>query len=179
MQDDARPKVKAALMRVEKNLNGKESIPTPKITSSSINTGTTKKEAVAFPRFKGAEKPGGSSFPDFPVWLSNWNQHVLDYEEKSRGNVLLSRLVGQTRVRFELESGEECLEYGSSNIQSSLNQLRAKGPDRHLNSLAAVIIEFRAERFAALREAMKMFNAVELDTRCFPSVLSVARNRQL
>ena len=57
MQNDARPKVKAALMCAEKNLNGKELIPTPRMTSSSINTGATKKEAVAFPRFKGAEKP--------------------------------------------------------------------------------------------------------------------------
>ena len=30
MQDNARPKIKAALMRAEKNLNGKEAAPTPK-----------------------------------------------------------------------------------------------------------------------------------------------------
>ena len=62
MQNDARPKVKAALMRAEKSLNGKEPVSTPETTSSSLNKGTTKKETVALPRFEGAEKPGSSPF---------------------------------------------------------------------------------------------------------------------
>ena len=44
-----------------------------------------------------------------------------------------------------------------------LNQLLAKGPDRHLNNLAAVVTKFRAGRFAAQGDVKKMFNAVELD----------------
>merc|ERR1712237_375 len=100
MQNDAWPKVKAALMREEKSLNGKESVPTPEMTSSSGNTGTTKKGAVALPRFEGAEKPGGSPFLDYPVGLRNWNQHILDYEEKSRYNLWLSHLVKDAQERI-------------------------------------------------------------------------------
>ena len=48
---------------------------------------------MVLPRFQGVEKPGGSSpFLEFPVWLRNWNQHIGDYEEKSRSNMLLSHL---------------------------------------------------------------------------------------
>ena len=54
MQNDVRPKVKAAFMRAEKSLNGKEPVSTPETTSSSINKGTTKKEAMALPKFEGA-----------------------------------------------------------------------------------------------------------------------------
>ena len=50
MQTEARPKVKVALMRAEKSLNGKEPVPTPETTSSPIKTGTTEKEAMALPR---------------------------------------------------------------------------------------------------------------------------------
>ena len=48
---------------------------------------------MALPKFCGAEKPGGGSpFLEFPVWLLNWNQHIGDYKEKSRSNMLLSHL---------------------------------------------------------------------------------------
>ena len=40
----------------------------------------------------GAEKPSNSPFLDFPVWLENWQQHIVDYEAKSRSNLLLSHL---------------------------------------------------------------------------------------
>jgi len=93
MQNKARPKVTEALLRAEKSLNGTEPVSTPGTTSSSTNKGTTKKEAVALPKFQGAEKPGGGSpFLEFPVWLRNWNKHIEDYEEKSCSNMLLSHL---------------------------------------------------------------------------------------
>ena len=73
MQDEARPKVKAALYRVEAVL--KDVVPAPAaVISSSGNKGTTKKEAVALPKFQGAEKPGADTpFLTFPVWFRNWN----------------------------------------------------------------------------------------------------------
>merc|ERR1712237_49689 len=54
--------------------------------------GTTRKEAVTLPTFSGIEKPGCSPFLEYPVWLKNWNQHIVDYEDKSRCNMLLSHL---------------------------------------------------------------------------------------
>jgi len=81
-------KTRAALLHAERNLDGKESGSTPETTSSSTNTGTTKKEAVALPRIEGAGKPGGSPFLGCPVWLRNWNQHIADCKEKSRYNAL-------------------------------------------------------------------------------------------
>ena len=86
------PGIKATLHRVEAELKDKDPV-TPTVMSSSANKGTMKKEAVALPKFQGAEKPGGSSpFLEFPVWLSNWNRHIGDYEEKSCSNMLLSHL---------------------------------------------------------------------------------------
>ena len=44
----------------------------------------------------------------------------------------------------------------------SLNQLLAKGPDRYLNNLAGVIINFRNGREAAKGDVGKMYNCVFL-----------------
>ena len=44
----------------------------------------------------------------------------------------------------------------------SLNDLLAKGPDRYLNNLAAVVTGFKDGRFAAQGDVKKMFNAVKL-----------------
>ena len=44
----------------------------------------------------------------------------------------------------------------------SLNDLLAKGPDRYLNNLAALVTGFRDGRFAAQGDVKKMFNAVKL-----------------
>ena len=44
----------------------------------------------------------------------------------------------------------------------SLNQILAKGPDRYLNNLAGVIINFRDGRVAAKGDVRKMYNAVRL-----------------
>ena len=44
----------------------------------------------------------------------------------------------------------------------SLNQLLAKGPDRHLNNLAAVVTKFQAGHYAAQGDVKKMFHAVKL-----------------
>merc|ERR1712237_277780 len=94
MQTDVRPKIKAALVVAVASL--KDAVPisptTPPVSGSGYK-GTTKKEAVALPKFASAEKSGGGSpFLEFPVWLQNWNQHIGDYEEKSRSNMLLSHL---------------------------------------------------------------------------------------
>ena len=80
MQKNVQPKVKAALLRAERNLDEDESGSTPEMTSPSTNVGTAKKEAVALPRVEGTEKPGGSSFLGYPVWLRKWNQHDVDYK---------------------------------------------------------------------------------------------------
>ena len=44
----------------------------------------------------------------------------------------------------------------------SLNDLLAKGPDRYLNNLAALVTAFRDGRFLAQGDLKKMFNAVKL-----------------
>ena len=94
MRVDARPKISAALLLVEKDLRKKETVSTTGSTAISSATlkGTTKKEAVSLPKFSGTEKPGSSPFLEYPMWLRNWNQPIMDYEEKSRCNMLLSHL---------------------------------------------------------------------------------------
>ena len=44
----------------------------------------------------------------------------------------------------------------------SLNQVLAKGPDRYLNNLAGVIINFREGRVAAKGDVAKMYNCIQL-----------------
>ena len=44
----------------------------------------------------------------------------------------------------------------------SLNQILAKGPDKFLNNLAGVIINFRNGRYAAKGDVKKMYNFVLL-----------------
>ena len=46
----------------------------------------TKREAVQFPLFKGFEKD--SPFLEFPTWLPQWNDLIVDYEEKVRARLL-------------------------------------------------------------------------------------------
>ena len=76
MLNDVRPRVKAALMHMEKSPNGKEPDSTPEATSSPRNKGTTESEAVALPRMEG--KPGSRSVLSYPVWLRNQNQHIRE-----------------------------------------------------------------------------------------------------
>ena len=85
MRVDARPKIMAALLLAEKDLKEREPVPTTGSTATSTATakGTTRKEAVTLPTFSGIEKPRCSPFLEYPVWLKNWNQHIVDYEEKS------------------------------------------------------------------------------------------------
>ena len=94
MRVDARPKIMAALLLAEKDLKEREPVSTTGSTATSTATakGTTKKESVTLPKFSGIEKPGCSPFLEYPVWLKNWNQHIVDYKEKSRCNMLLSHL---------------------------------------------------------------------------------------
>ena len=54
----------------------------------------------------------------------------------------------------------------------SLNQILAKGPDRFLNNLAGVILNFRSGRIAVKGDVRKMYNCVKLTpedsfTQCF------------
>ena len=65
--------------------------PAPHSASSTVRSGT-KREPVSLPSFMGAEKPGNTPFQDFPVWLKNWQDHIVDYEAKSRSNLLLNHL---------------------------------------------------------------------------------------
>ena len=44
----------------------------------------------------------------------------------------------------------------------SLNQILAKGPDRYINNLAGVIINFRNGRVAVKGDVKKMYNSVRL-----------------
>ena len=53
-----------------------------------------------------------------------------------------------------------------------MNQLLAKGPDRFLNNLAGVILQFRNGRMAAKGDVRKMYNCIKLTkedafTQCF------------
>ena len=73
----------------------------------------------------------------------------------------------------------------------SLNQILAKGPDRYLNNLAGVIINFRNGREAVKGDVKKMYNSVKLaredayvqcflwrglDTSCSPETYQVTVN---
>ena len=44
----------------------------------------------------------------------------------------------------------------------SLNQILAKGPDKFLNNLSGVLVNFRNGRFAAKGDVKKMYNSVRL-----------------
>ena len=48
----------------------------------------------------GSEKAGCSPFLDYPIWKINWEQYVVDYEEKSRSNLLLSHLDQDAKKRI-------------------------------------------------------------------------------
>ena len=61
-------------------------------TAAASSRSGTKRELVSLPKFEGSEKPGNNPFLDFPVWLENWQNHIVDYEAKSRSNLLLSHL---------------------------------------------------------------------------------------
>ena len=43
------------------------------------------------PKFFG-EKKSRQPFLKYPIWLKNWQSHIVDYEEKSRANMLMSHL---------------------------------------------------------------------------------------
>ena len=51
----------------------------------------TRKELVTLPKFTGDEKMG-QPFLTYPIWLTDWKSHIVDYEDKSRANMLLSHL---------------------------------------------------------------------------------------
>ena len=94
--NEARIKIRAALLLAEEGLKKMESTystttPGSHTASAPIKSGT-KREPVSLPKFVGNEKPGNIPFLDFLVWLENWKQHISDYEEKSRSNLLLSHL---------------------------------------------------------------------------------------
>ena len=55
--------------------------------------------------------------------------------------------------------------FDASRVQGggpALNQILAKGPDRFLNNLAGVLVNFRNGRFAAKGDVKKMYNCVRL-----------------
>ena len=98
---EARAKLKGALLLAEEGLKKLEPA-APATTTRSHATSVaaksgTKREPVSLPKFAGSEKPGNSPFLDFPVWLMNWQQHIIDYEDKSRSNLLLSHLDKENR----------------------------------------------------------------------------------
>ena len=84
MAREARPKIRAALMVADKVL--RDVTATPGVTTSGYKPSSTKFEPVSLPNFKGAEKPGCSPF--------------LDYEDKSRSNLLLSHLDKEAQRRI-------------------------------------------------------------------------------
>ena len=102
--NEARIKIRAALFLAEEGLKKMESMslattPGSHAVSAPVKS-ATKREPVAVPKFVGNEKPGNSPFLEFLVWLENWNQHISDYEEKSRSNLLLSHLDKEATKRI-------------------------------------------------------------------------------
>ena len=57
----------------------------------SIKINQTKMEPVTLVKFLGLEKEG-QAFLQFLIWFKNWENHIVDYEEKSRYNLLMSHL---------------------------------------------------------------------------------------
>ena len=58
----------------------------------------TKREAVQLPSFKGSERD--SPFLEFPTWLSQWNNLIVDYEEKVRARLLYEHVDVAAREKF-------------------------------------------------------------------------------
>ena len=58
----------------------------------------TKREAVQLPSFKGGDKE--SPFLEFPTWLSQWNNLIVDYEEKVRARLLYEHVDAAARDKF-------------------------------------------------------------------------------
>ena len=93
VEAEVRPKYRAAFILAEegiKKLLGSASSTVsaePHTASPSTRSGT-KREPVSLPKFVGSEKGDHSPFLQFPVWLENWQQHIVDYETKSCSNLL-------------------------------------------------------------------------------------------
>ena len=99
MANEARPKVWAALL-VEVKILKSVITPVSSTPSSGAMSSSMKREPVSMPKFAGSEKPGCSPFLDYPIWQTNWNQHIIDYEEKSWSNLLLSHLDKEAQRRI-------------------------------------------------------------------------------
>ena len=65
---------------------------------SSGSSSSTKKEAVKLPRFQGDEKM--MPFLKFPIWLSQWNTLIEEYDEKWRSGLLFEHLDESARLKF-------------------------------------------------------------------------------
>ena len=85
LETEAKAKYRAAMLRGREGIRERESA-SPPVTPgphSVSSKSSTRREVVSLPDFAGAEKAGNSPFLDFPVWLRNWQEHIVDYEAKS------------------------------------------------------------------------------------------------
>ena len=88
---------------------------------------------MALPRLEGAGKPGSSPFLGYTVQLRNWNQHVLDCEEKLRCDVLLSHLVkdAQERIIGSYSRDLEAMQRMASSDTLPAQESNAEGDNYH------------------------------------------------
>ena len=82
VEAEARAKYRAALLLGEVGMKklgsaSPTATPGPHTASAPAKSGT-KREPVSLPNFVGSEKTSNSPFFDFPVWLENWQQHIVD-----------------------------------------------------------------------------------------------------
>ena len=96
MDTEVRLKFWAALLLAEEGMkkllgSASSTVSAEPHTASSMKS-SMKREIVSLPKFVGSERGDNSPFLDFVVWLENWQQHIVNYETKSRSNLLLNHL---------------------------------------------------------------------------------------
>ena len=65
------------------------SVPGGRVSGSTSSFSTTKRETVMLPTFSGDEK---TAFLQYPVWKTQWESHIQEYETKYRATMLLNHL---------------------------------------------------------------------------------------
>ena len=64
---------------------------------SSSGFSTTKRETVMLPTFSGNEK---TAFLEYPVWKTQWESHIQEYESKYRATMLLNHLDAKAKEQI-------------------------------------------------------------------------------
>ena len=101
--------------------------------TSSSSMSTTKRETVMLPKFSGDEK---TAFLKYPIWKTQWDSHILEYEEKYRATMLQNHLDDKAMAQIvgyenDYEGAITQLDnyYSDSNklIKACLDEIRSHG----------------------------------------------------